>query len=369
VKAALIVLDNLRIGGFQRLALDQAYLLSDLGYEVTLVSLSRMVDNQDLGFVVLEREIFSTKNIQIIDCSGKHLNQIRELSRLVKEHSGFDLVLSHSLRGTVLLFLSRKLSRMPYQILTTIHQLPTLSAPIQRLKRFIYSQFSDRLFGYSDAVIKDWNDRVLNFPTFSKFFFRKKIELLRNGVYIPKLRSDVGFEIKSTPRLIFLGRNIAWKGVTSFEAIALNDQLKHFDVLLMVPNLNGLDLEALKIKFGKRLEVVLGKSIIDFVPRAGDVHLYPTQYGRDAKYLESISLNCLEMACMGIPSLITTNGKGTWPEDELDKVFIEVDWTSVSTCIERIISASTSEMSKESILSVRALLSIENQIKKLVNSQ
>jgi hypothetical protein len=137
----------------------------------------------------------------------------------------------------------------------------------------------------------------------------------------------------------------------------------------MVPNLNGLDLEALKIKFGKRLEVVLGKSIIDFVPRAGDVHLYPTQYGRDAKYLESISLNCLEMACMGIPSLITTNGKGTWPEDELDKVFIEVDWTSVSTCIERIISASTSEMSKESILSVRALLSIENQIKKLVNSQ
>jgi hypothetical protein len=367
VKAALIVLDNLRIGGFQRLALDQAYYLSDLGYEVKMVSFSPITDKQELGFVELENEIFSTKNIQVVECSGKHLNQTRELRKLVKEYAGFDLVLSHSLRGTVLLFITRKLSRIPFRILTTIHQLPTLSAPIQRFKRFVYSQFSDRLFGYSDAVVKDWNERVLNFPSFTKFFFRKKIELLRNGIYIPKLKGNVGFGIKSTPRLIFLGRNIAWKGVTSFEAIARNERLKHFDVLLMVPDLNGLDLEALEAQFGERLEIVLGRSIIDFAPRAGDVHLYPTHYGRDAKYLESISLNCIEMACIGIPSLVTAKGKGTWPEVELNKVFIEVDWSSVSSCVDSIISASQSEVSRESIRSIHSLLSIENQVNKLVN--
>jgi hypothetical protein len=58
----------------------------------------------------------------------------------------------------------------------------------------------------------------------------------------------------------------------------------------------------------------VSKSFRDYKPSYGDVHLYPANYGTSAKFIESISINCLEMASVGIPSFITRGGLLTWPE-------------------------------------------------------
>jgi glycosyltransferase involved in cell wall biosynthesis len=368
VKKALIAIDNLRIGGFQRLALDQAYSLSDEGYSVTLISFTDFNEVGIKSFVSLERQIIEAKKIDILVLSGTRIKQLHGLrALLIKHHPEDFIVVSHSLRASVMLYFL--FFRSKNSFVTCIHQLPSLSAPVQRYKRFIYTQFSPLLTGYSEAVIQDWNYHRNQLPRIMRFFIRNKIHLLRNGVYLgrlPEMFSELGDSEKVfKPRLVFLGRTISWKGLDRFLNLVTDPKLSDFDVLLMVPELDMTTHEILQSKLGKRLELVAGKTIADFVPHKGDVHIYPTSYGQGVIYNESISLNCLEMACIGVPSVVTENGLATWPEQDIRKLFYDVNWGAEIECVDRIISASKLELSSDEIKRVRSLISIQNQTRKL----
>ena len=54
---ALMVLDNLRVGGVQRLALDEAYSLSVNGYEVEILLLEKVHNLDDMFLEVIGRKL------------------------------------------------------------------------------------------------------------------------------------------------------------------------------------------------------------------------------------------------------------------------------------------------------------------------
>jgi glycosyltransferase involved in cell wall biosynthesis len=357
---AVIFVDNLRIGGYQRLSLDQAYGLSDLGYSVTLIVLS---DKSDWDLYRIEHELIDLKNISVNHLPNSRRILIKHFSYKNKYLTNDVLILSHSLTATFSLRVSRFITHKRYRINTTIHQLPRLTHFTQRARRFFYSQFSDELFCFSDAVEKAWAKQFDFIPAVFLSKFSKKIRTLRNGIYLPRL--PVACHESSSfkrPRIIFLGRLAFWKGLSTLDELAVNVRLENFDFLFMVPDDSNAELNQIAKKLEGRAIIITGKSIADYQPWPGDVHVYPANYGNKVKDIESISLNCLEMGAIGIPSLITAGGLDTWPEFKNSSMFVEVDWKNTALVIDQIVSSSLHKNNPGDIEMLRTLISINRQL-------
>ena len=362
MKEAVIFVDNLRIGGYQRLSLDQAYGLSDLGYSVTLIVLN---DKSNWDLYRIERELIDLKNIAVNYLPNSRRSLIKHFSLKNEYLTNGVLILSHSLAATFSLRVSRLLTRKRYTINTTIHQLPRLSHFAQRAKRFLYSQFSDELFCFSNAVENAWAEQFDLIPAVFISNFTKKIHTLRNGIYLPRLPVASG-ESSSLrrPRIIFLGRLAFWKGLGKLNDLAANKLLANFDFLFMVPDNSNDELIEIVKKLKTRATVMTGKSIADYQPSPGDVHVYPADYGDRVTEIESISLNCLEMASIGIPSLITAGGLNTWPEFSNTSMFVEVDWNNTALVVDQILNASHRRTNPKDSERLRNLISINRQLTK-----
>lgn len=362
-----LFIDNLNIGGFQRLCQDQAYVFSELGYKVEIHSLSELPTLDSRNFVTIESDLIRKFDIKVDSISTTHLRQIINTKKILNSASLEDILISHSLRATVIVRISIFLSRSKLGFLTQIHQLPTLSAPIQRLRRFLYAQQSPVLVAYSTAVKSDWDLRVGHFPRLARPLFSKPIEVIRNGVYLNRLPSPVTRkDAVLNARLVFLGRNTGWKGISTFLKYSEQPKLSHFRLLLMLPEIDSQFRSEIQERFGSRVELVVGKSISSFKPHPGDVHFYAAQYGSNAHYIESISLNCLEMAAVGVPSVVTSGGLGTWLDLQDQEIFFECDWSDIDTTVEKILKASEMQYSTSALESIRNQVNIEANVKSLI---
>lgn len=372
MKYALICVDNLRIGGYQRLSLDEAYALSDRDFKVLIFVLEKNDFGSTKGKTLLEieNELISRKNITVHFSSHRWLTLFWDMYRQINTLSVRPIVISHSLRCTVALRLLKLFARKRKIIINTkVHQIPSLTDPKQRLKRFFYTQFTDRLFGFSEAVRISW---TVQFGSVFKpvLRFSKRIELLRNGIYLERLplRGPFGVDSSSRPRIIFLGRLTFWKGLEIFEKLSELDSLKDFDFLFVVPNYNKTDFLQLQKVLGGRLQIVVGKSVNELGFFDGDVHLYPTQYGASSKVTESISLNCLEMAGMGIPSVITEGGQITWTEGVFKRIFLEVDWFNNIEVVNQIYRASREVIPVQELMEIRNLINIDRELDSIIQN-
>jgi glycosyltransferase involved in cell wall biosynthesis len=365
---AILILDNLRIGGFQRLALDQAYGLAERGYKTRIFLLDDVPSGSVPSFLSSESALISKFGIEIQTLGKSRSAQLRRLLRISRRAEPKSLVLCHSLRATFLLFFVNLGFGQRLRVISTIHQLPTLSDTRQRFIRFIYSQFSWRLLAYSTAVKADWDTRVQHNYFFKNFIARKKIEVLRNGIYLNRLPEVQSFpNNQSRPRLIYLGRNTSWKGVSTFIEISRLPKLSGFDVMIMVPSQEDIDISSIDSSNLARYSIVAGKTIASYQPRQGDVHLYPATYGVAAKYIESVSLNCLELACLGVPTLLTKNGLGTWPDLLEFKIFHETDWENIGEIADQILNISSLRFTPEILDSLVQKIDIQNQLESLIH--
>lgn len=366
---ALIFVDNLRIGGFQRLALDEAYWLSDNRFKVTLICLENPEVNQDLKYLSeIESNLIKLKDISLIYCPRGFPPLFKLFLPLMRNQSETPLVICHSLRSTLVLKIIKSLKMtQKFTINTKIHQIPSLTDGKQRLKRFVYAQFADNLFGFSIAVSSTWTHQFGNSIS-GLIKHTKRIGLLRNGIYISRLPrlDDVSAANQVRPRLIFLGRITFWKGLNVIEDLASKESLKDFDFLLIVPSFIESDLAYLRGTLGDRLHLIVGKSINELKFIQGDVHLYPANYGDNARLIEGVSLNCLEMACIGIPSVITSNGQGTWTEPVFDQIFFPVKWENLDSVSTQIKVASNTHLKAHEIKIIERIVDIENEIRKLL---
>ena len=167
-------------------------------------------------------------------------------------------------------------------------------------------------------------------------------------------------------RLIFLGRPTKWKGIETIFELLQMDQLVSAEALLFFPYENKELLSHLPITVLNRINIVIGKSIRDYYPKKGDVHLYPANYGENAKFIESISINCLEMAAIGVPSCVTEGGLETWPEFSQNSLITEVDWNDLHKTAETIVDLHNKNLSELDLIKVRNLVSINNHINQLI---
>ena len=360
----LIICDTAKIGGIERLALDQSYELSRKFQksEIIIVVLSPQVANLSASFIVNESEIIKNLGINILYAPNKRLNQFYFLKELLREKN-ISHILAHSLRGSVITWWLRAIYRFNLTIHTTIHQLPSLTSTNQHLRRAFYSQFSDKLFIFSSAAERDWNYRRDKSLIVRLVSSRRKVNLCRNGVYLPRLQprelSNTKADVK---RLVFIGRLTAWKGLETFFNIAQLNEFKDMEVLLVTPVDPLSHLVNLESSLRNRIQTVVGRSISEIEFKEGDLHLYPASYG-DNNFVEGISINVLEMACLGIPSIVTKNGCVTWPElYDLGLVY-EVDWGK----IDAIVNITTQiNIKLNNVTNVRSIIDIKNNLNQIL---
>ncbi len=364
MKKAYIFVDNLKIGGYQRLSLDQAYALSDLNYSVTMIVLSPY---REWSAAIIEREQLKLNKIEIVESKNSRVALLKLFYKMFPTNQSNCLFISHSLRATFALRLISILARRKFSINTTLHQLPRLSHLSQRIKRFIYAQFTNNLYCFSRAAEIGW------YKQFGDNFegvlsrYTKPIKTLRNGIYLDRLPERHFISAgQYRSRIIYLGRLSFWKGLDTIKKLAMSEELNEFDFVLMVPAITVQDSQELRTILGDRLTIIEGQSVASFESKDRDVHIYPANYGKEVEFIESISLNCLEMCAIGVPSIVTCGGLVTWPELVETGLVQQVDWSNIKEVASAISLSQSIALSPVNLSNVRKLVDINRQIEYLL---
>ena len=363
----LILVDNLRVGGIQRQVLDQMYFMSDSEISSVLLVFDEISTHKYSSFFKIEKDIIEKKNLKIIFTKPRIYQQIVSIRNLIESES-ITLVLDYTLSGSVKTRLAQIFSRQKVRIHCIVQQLASLSDPVQRYKRMTMAQFSTNLFANSVNYAKDW-ELYVNKNLITKLFLSKKLSVIRNGVYLPRLtnfnspESKLGDVKNLNVRFIFLGRLRTWKGLGNLSKL---DEILHHEAsfLVITPDFEPLVVEQLEKLFGNRVEFMFGKTPNDYSPRTGDIHVYAVDYGEKFKVIESVSTNCLEMAIIGVPSLITLGGGDNWPELKHHSMLFEVNWDDLESISKAIISATNSYALTRDQEPINEVITVERSIEK-----
>ena len=204
------------------------------------------------SFLIREKQQISQKNIAIVFL-GRGRNQ--SISKLVKHAAtaNCQIYLCHSLRASVTLYMYKQLWRPNFNVISCIHQLPGLSAPIQRFRRIIYASFSDHLFGYSFAVVEEWN-KILENNLILRILYRgRRMRILRNGVYLNRVHENLKNE--TIKEICFIGRITNWKGFDTFLKIARFETLKDWNIKIAIPHIDSNMENELNLEFSGRIKI------------------------------------------------------------------------------------------------------------------
>ena len=359
----LIIVTTLRIGGIERNALDQAYQISDDKDYSTILVLDKINNHQNANFVDLESELIFSKNIDIRFCSMGFRSQIKTLIELLT-YENFNLVIDNTLSGTLKTRIASIISRKKIIIHTVVQQLASLSAPVQRYKRMFYAQFATTLFINSVNYGIDWTYHK-NQHWWSKILFRKKFHILKNGVYTNRLPKRI--KVNETndfkqERFIFLGRLKSWKGIDKLIQI---DEItnKRGRFLVIASEFDGKISHDYKKIFGDRIEFIFGKTLTSFTPVAGDIHIYPVDYGKNPPAIESVSTNCLEMAMLGVPSIVTKGGTNNWSVLRQMGMVKEVDWDNTEELNQVVNLCKNLYLTENNLTEISELIDIRNNLR------
>jgi hypothetical protein len=359
----LIVVDNLRIGGIQRLAIDECYALNKKGIKHLLVSLNALEENNSMAKV--DQEFIEFSNLDLKYLGKGKFHQLMELTKLMKQD--FNLIVTHSATATLLLRIALVLAMKKIKIILYIHQLISLSSKKQALKRFIYFMFANKLFVSSNQFKLE-----IEFYLESKWWgawFRKKIFFDRMGIYLDRVdnqhKSCVCSE--TIPHLIFSSRMTMWKGFQVFLNLSSKPDFKCHKIVFEITKTKNIQNSI--HNFNKDDHIFYSKSPVFFNYPLRSLHIYPTNYGDLIQYPQSIGMNVLEFLALGVPSLISMEGFQSWPELQNSVLIETCDWSNaieVNNKMNKLLNVDQISVRNE-MTKVRDWISIEKHIANLAS--
>ena len=325
-KKALMVLDNLRVGGVQRLALDEAYSLSVSGYEVEILLLEKVHNLDDMREI--DAGFFDKYGILVSNVPGSNWQKIRKISSVLKRANATK-VISHSAKGIALLRICSFLTFRSIKILGYIHQLITLSDNRQRLKRILFFSLASELRASSMQFILELEKYIQERKSL-KLVMRKKVTFDRMGVFVERIAfqdSKISKYRKSEKTsLVFMSRVAIWKGFGKYLSLA-RELRGNFDYVTITSRFHNdvFEVEKACSEIGVRL--IYGTNVAKIDRGDRTIHLYPADYGKEIYFPQNIGLNVLESMALGIPSLISREQLWSWPELKASKLIWMTDWT------------------------------------------
>ena len=363
-KSVLIVVDNLRVGGIQRLAIDECYALNKRGIKHLLVSLTAFEENNSIVKVDEEFAEISQLNLKYLG-KGK-LRQLNELTKFVKQD--FNLIVTHSATAALLLRFAVTLNMKKMNIILYIHQLISLSSNKQALKRFFYFTFANKLFVSS-------NQFKLEIETYLKdnwwgALFRKKIYFDRMGIYLDRVDNQLKEIVcqEAIPHLIFSSRMTEWKGFQVFLNLASKFNSINHKIVFEISKAKNKQTKIQDLDKDDN-HAFYSKSPVSFKYPSKSLHIYPTNYGDSIKYPQSIGMNVLEFLALGVPSLISKEGFESWPELEKSVLIETCNWLNsieVDDKLNKLLNIDETSARDES-LKLRESISIERHVTNLVS--
>ncbi len=365
-----IAVDDLRVGGIQRLALDEAYALADLRTRITIISLN----DQRNGDSILKIDGTESAKLQVLGINVIYLSEIKILSKVRKlvqliNANEIKSVVCHSVTAVAMFRIASLFTRRKIKLNLWIHQLITLSSGMQKIKRIIYSTLASRIFFSSLQFKLEWESQKLDKIVCAIRFKSKSQRIVsRLGVYLPRVLEE-GTKIDcpaSNNHLIFASRLSAWKGLDTFLKIS-NTKIDSHSILMSVNLASNKNLQ----NFGENSR---SEHLIDCKPPSyvsdvfKPVHIYPTDYGPNSSWPQAIGLNVIEFACLGVPSLVSREVVTTYPELYDAGLVLSVDWKNlfdIQSNLDHLLSLSQQERLKKAA-SVRKFCSIEEHVRVLM---
>jgi glycosyltransferase involved in cell wall biosynthesis len=361
----LIVVDSLNIGGKERLALDQAYYLHSIGFKVKIIMLNYATE-LNLLMSKMDLEFSQVPKIEIVSISGLKYKQFIKLVYLFAKIKKNFVIISHSTKACVLTRLASCIFPKAL-IIHTMNQSVALSSKKQAFRIAFYSLFSHYLLAGCQPFVDEWKLYVNSSYLKKIFFSRKLITLNRNGLYIPRLLNAINPENNlddDLERILYLGRVKEWKGTKTFGQISNHVNKNGVKSVLAIP----MPLTELQENFFGQFQFpinqIIGKPPTQIPHLDNLVHIYPADYGVNSTFYESISLNVMELLCLGVPSIISENGRSTWPELLDYSMLQDCDWSSleeIETFLEKLFSISESQKLAGKLLAQK-IFNIENNI-------
>jgi len=366
----VIVAENLRIGGVQRLLIDESYQFLAWNGIPHIVSLAPQMPGDHLPD--LDQEFKPSNKLDITHLNANKAEQISYFYKMMREKDSPRVFITHSTTGAALLRICSLLAFKRILIILQIHQLITLSDKKQQFKRILYSMSADYVHFSSNQFLLEWK-LLINKRKYSKLIYRKSLKFDRMGVYLPRLTSS-DFSKKQlcetdVPHLIFLSRVTSWKGFEKFKSITKQFSSPEIHTVAMTASNYRNDIFNPDEFNTDQSHVIFNSSVASLQLNMGSVHLYPSDYGPKVKHPQSIGMNVLEMISQGIPSLISKEGFESWPELQESELVKVVDWTNEEVVFRTVESSRklSSRIRKEEFEKLSGAISIENHCRRLVN--
>jgi hypothetical protein len=366
----VIVAENLRIGGVQRLLIDETYQFLEWKSNPRIISLSPKLPEDHLPD--LDQDYSQREKLKISYLNGSKVEQIKYFYRIMQEEDAPRIFITHSTTGAALIKVCAFMSFKRVLIILQIHQLISLSDKKQQLKRFLYSMCANHVLFSSRQFLLEW-ELIVSKKKLLKLFYRKSLKFDRMGVYLPRLASSDFTKLQlcksNVPHLIFLSRVTSWKGFEKFKSITNQFASTDMHTLAMTASNYRKDILNPDEFNTENSHVVFNSSVTSLQLNLGSVHLYPSDYGPNIKYPQSIGMNVLEMISQGIPSLISKEGFESWPELRESLLVKVVDWKN-SDEVSRLVEASrklSMQVRNSEFDKLSEVISIENHCRRLAN--
>jgi hypothetical protein len=362
----LIFVENLRLGGIQRLAMDEAYWFDSNNILVTLVTFQTAKN----GASILDADGgYHKQKIEFLEAPRGWLKQLQFTYALIRRTRP-KVILCHAARANLITRIIRSFSWSKFKIIGFVHQLPNLSSLIQNAKRGIYFRFADEVYAVSRQFMLEINLLRLKKLKY-KLMFRKDIKFERVGLYLPRMEFLQNKSKKAicddVMPLMFLGRMIRWKGFEKFVKIVRETEFDTSVVVFTSPEYHedSFSLDFFSEHINRFL--ILGQSIASYDWKKSAIHLYPTFYTEDTVYPVSISMNVLECVALGIPSLISKENFDSYPEFRDSILCKVVDWNDKESVKEKIIDLRKTphEVFLEEARRLRTVISIDQHCMRL----